>query len=43
MLKTTATQIASRVTQSLRPENNTLPQRVQVVKTRRQRKRTYTR
>jgi len=43
MLKTTATQIAGRVKQSLRAENNTLPQSVQVIKTRRQRKRHYTR
>ena len=43
MLKTATTQIASRVKQSLRAENNTLPQSVQVVKTRRQRNSRYTR
>ncbi|MFB6110092.1 MAG: hypothetical protein ABEJ60_04370 [Halodesulfurarchaeum sp.] len=38
MLKTASSQIASRVKQHLRTENSTLPQRVQIVKTRRQRK-----
>lgn len=43
MLKATAMKFASRVTESLRPQNKTLPESVEIVKTRKPRKPLYAR